>query len=231
MNENGRDERPQNRTDATFSGRSMVEMLGVLAIIGVLSVGAISGYSKAMMKYKLNKQAEQISDLIVNALTSAPEFKPLSSNGSYSLIPYYIKLNFVPENMILPNTDEQLQDVFKNNISAGYLNVSASRRTYIEMSIAFSGANDKLSNMAQCLNLVNIFKEHHAFIHTIFSQSIISEGNRYQNLQGDGNCKEGDVCLHSLTIAQSEAFCSNCFAHETASSYCRIAIDFNYNKY
>ena len=27
------------------SGRSMVEMLGTLAIIGVLSVGAIAGYS------------------------------------------------------------------------------------------------------------------------------------------------------------------------------------------
>ena len=40
------------------NGRSMVEMLGVLAIIGVLSVGAIAGYSKAMFKYKLNKQAE-----------------------------------------------------------------------------------------------------------------------------------------------------------------------------
>ena len=39
------------------AGRSMVEMLGVLAIIGVLSVGAIAGYSKAMTKYKLNKQA------------------------------------------------------------------------------------------------------------------------------------------------------------------------------
>ena len=45
------------------SGRSMVEMLGVLAIIGVLSVGAIAGYSKAMMKYKLNKQAEQLNQL------------------------------------------------------------------------------------------------------------------------------------------------------------------------
>ena len=44
MRENGRSERPQNRTDAIFSGRSMVEMLGVLAIIGVLSVGAMSGY-------------------------------------------------------------------------------------------------------------------------------------------------------------------------------------------
>ena len=37
------------------SGRSMVEMLGVLAIIGVLSVGGIAGYSKAMAKFKLSK--------------------------------------------------------------------------------------------------------------------------------------------------------------------------------
>ncbi len=37
------------------NGRSMIEMLGVLAIIGVLSVGGIAGYSKAMMKFKINK--------------------------------------------------------------------------------------------------------------------------------------------------------------------------------
>ncbi len=36
-------------------GRSMIEMLGVLAIIGVLSVGGVAGYSKAMMKWKINK--------------------------------------------------------------------------------------------------------------------------------------------------------------------------------
>ena len=30
------------------NGRSMIEMLGVLAIIGVLSGGGIIGYSKAM---------------------------------------------------------------------------------------------------------------------------------------------------------------------------------------
>ncbi len=41
-------------------GRSMVEMLGVLAIIGVLSVGGIAGYSKAMMQFKINKTINQI---------------------------------------------------------------------------------------------------------------------------------------------------------------------------
>ena len=33
------------------SGRSMVEMLGVLAIIGVLSVGGIAGYTTAINKF------------------------------------------------------------------------------------------------------------------------------------------------------------------------------------
>lgn len=48
------------------SGRSMVEMLGVLAIIGVLSIGGISGYSKAMAKYRVNKTLDQISMLVMN---------------------------------------------------------------------------------------------------------------------------------------------------------------------
>jgi len=39
----------------------MIEMLGVLAIIGVLSVGGIAGYSKAMLRYKVNKSIEQVS--------------------------------------------------------------------------------------------------------------------------------------------------------------------------
>ncbi len=39
----------------TEGGRSMVEMLGVLAIIGVLSVGGIAGYKMAMNKYRANE--------------------------------------------------------------------------------------------------------------------------------------------------------------------------------
>lgn len=51
------------------SGRSMVEMLGVLAIIGVLSVGGIAGYSKAMAKFKLTKTMDQVSTTVTNIRT------------------------------------------------------------------------------------------------------------------------------------------------------------------
>ncbi len=43
------------------SGRSMVEMLGVLAIIGVLSVGGIAGYSLSMLKHRANQVADLVS--------------------------------------------------------------------------------------------------------------------------------------------------------------------------
>ena len=53
------------RTNAQ-GGRSMIEMLGVLAIIGVLSVGGIAGYSKAMTKYRINKTIDQITQISQN---------------------------------------------------------------------------------------------------------------------------------------------------------------------
>ena len=49
-------------------GRSMIEMLGVLAIIGVLSVGGIAGYSKAMQMYKLNKWKSDFIYMMTNLL-------------------------------------------------------------------------------------------------------------------------------------------------------------------
>ena len=45
----------------TESGRSMVEMLGVLAIIGVLSIGGIAGYTQAMKKYRVNEGVSTVT--------------------------------------------------------------------------------------------------------------------------------------------------------------------------
>ena len=52
-------------------GRSMVEMLGVLAIIGVLSIGGIAGYTMAMNRYKANQILDLASKLSIMAQTGA----------------------------------------------------------------------------------------------------------------------------------------------------------------
>ncbi|MBR5130594.1 MAG: hypothetical protein IKV03_05160 [Alphaproteobacteria bacterium] len=46
-------------------GRSMVEIIGVLVVIGVLSVGAIAGYSYGMDKYRAN---EAINDVTIRGV-------------------------------------------------------------------------------------------------------------------------------------------------------------------
>ncbi len=43
------------------SGRSMVEMLGVLAIIGVLSIGGIAGYMLSMNRFRANDLIDKAS--------------------------------------------------------------------------------------------------------------------------------------------------------------------------
>ena len=47
------------------SGRSMVEMLGVLAVVGVLSIGGVMGYKYGMDKYRAN---ETINELTIRAM-------------------------------------------------------------------------------------------------------------------------------------------------------------------
>lgn len=63
------------------SGRSMVEMLGVLAIIGVLSVGGIAGYTMAMNRYRSNEIIDMANKLAVVAF-SARETYMAMHNGS-----------------------------------------------------------------------------------------------------------------------------------------------------
>ena len=106
----------------TQSGRSMVEMLGVLAIIGVLSVGAIAGYSKAMEKYRLNQYSQAISMLINNVL----QIKGQLQHGANTVTNYATllhKLKLLPDGIMYDSSSEYLHDRwFKNKILIIYNN-------------------------------------------------------------------------------------------------------------
>ncbi len=67
------------RTNET--GRSMVEMLGVLAIIGVLSVGGIAGYTMAMNRYRANEVIDLANKYAVVTF-SAYESNRALNNGT-----------------------------------------------------------------------------------------------------------------------------------------------------
>ena len=102
------------------NGRSMVEMLGVLAIIGVLSVGGIAGYSKAMNKYKINKTTDQVSMLVANIRTlfsSQGNYKDLDNENA-------IKFGVVPNDMIKTADDDTTKLV---NAFGGDVTIAAAK--------------------------------------------------------------------------------------------------------
>ncbi len=60
------------------TGRSMVEMLGVLAIIGVLSIGGIAGYTMAMNRYRANEVIDMATKYAVIAYTAQETHKAMN---------------------------------------------------------------------------------------------------------------------------------------------------------
>lgn len=64
-------------------GRSMIEMLGVLALIAILSVGGIAGYNKAVTKFKVNKTIHQIAVIAQNVRTVFANEKNYKELGYY----------------------------------------------------------------------------------------------------------------------------------------------------
>lgn len=53
------------KVSSSQSGRSMVEIIGVLAVIGVLSIGSIAGYSYGMDKYRAS---ETVNDIMLRSI-------------------------------------------------------------------------------------------------------------------------------------------------------------------
>ena len=110
------------------SGRSMIEMLGVLAIIGVLSVGGIAGYSKAMTKYRINKTADQISQLAQGIRTL------YASQKNYSSLDHTViqKAHLAPAEMFEDSYSSALMNPF-----GGYVSVFSSGKMTSSDSKAF----------------------------------------------------------------------------------------------
>ena len=106
-------------------GRSMIEMLGVLAIIGVLSVGGIAGYSKAMMKFKINKTINQITHMaaaIKTAYMQQPD-KVLDLDLDQDYVGKYARIDIstaiaigaVPQEMVR-ESENSLQNIFNGEV-------------------------------------------------------------------------------------------------------------------
>ena len=220
----------RRQADVPLCGRSMVEMLGVLAIIGVLSVGAIAGYSKAMLKYKLNKQAESFNMLLNNAIQLRPELKRAATDNGFQT-DLFDKLNLIPDGMKYMG-NKIIHDVFNNTITINYSYYPTTGFTYY-MYLSVNRSGNKSSNEFReiCRTIVTVAKENSANLLSIQMRSAQDENDPENyttaRLMGDNFCinNHPDQCLRYAGLTEMDALCNSCDSEVSCSFYVVIGID------
>ena len=181
----------------------------------LLSVGAISGYSTAMTKYKLNKQTEQLTELLNNSLIQSTNFqfaKPQSGSTSYNLISYFRQMHLFSEDMMFPTNspyyNTHVQDVFGNRIAVSA--VLTNVWSQYTLSIAL---NNNLLDV--CMNMANLIKEYHAYVYAV----TFYNGSTNTVLYGDMYCNNIALCLKNTDLVKFQQYCQQCV---------NINIDYNF---
>ena len=213
---------------AREQGRSMIEMLGVLAIIGVLSVGGIAGYSKAMEKFKLNKAVENYSMLTYGILEHLDDFKK-SQNVDIDTLK---ALNLLPENWI---HDTSLIDDYNNSLALFIRtsgNASGENNEFI-MDIYLGGTSqgENSGTISQnfsekmCVELFqNVFLPLHSS--AVHAEVYRSSGD-YYSFAGDRYCTSNRIgrkkCMVDVTLDDLHKACNSC---GKTNEYCNVNIHF-----
>ena len=215
-----RDTPIKSECDSLCTGRSMVEMLGVLAIIGVLSVGAIAGYSKAMMKYKLNQHAQAVNMLINNFLQLEGQLS-IGQNTEVCYGTLFKKMSLLPDG-ITYHTNCQLYDSWFNG------NIKIYRNTMQQQN--FGGLCFYLPVSSQgeeiCRNILFAAKENADNLWVVELIKYMSDSSvQYseKNIYGNNYCKQGEKCLYNMTLNDTEVVCNVCDGVE-----CGLCILSNY---
>ncbi|MBR6674499.1 MAG: hypothetical protein IKL32_01090 [Alphaproteobacteria bacterium] len=150
-----------SKTRTAESGRSMVEMLGTLAIIGVLSIGGIMGYSYGMDKYHANQTINDVNLRAVDLISQLSQGHtpnldswatistagyPISLNSDEAPTNYYIKVEKVPFDvcdMIAQNMPDTVKILVDNATQACANGENVMDFTYAGFEMTNGGENDE----------------------------------------------------------------------------------------
>ena len=193
------------------SGRSIIEMLGVLAIIGVLSVGGIAGYSKAMEKWKINKTISEYSMLMTGLIEYKDNFiKNSEKEKQIGLGKFIFAAHLVPESWGLSNNI--ITDTNGNGMTA-YFVKGRDERFVFDVRFARAKSNKSSFSTNLCVAFFkDIGKPLAYMMNAIFITSTQVE------YAGEGHCHFGDTsvdgyplrCLNDMTLSEMTDACQKC---------------------
>ncbi|MBO5038066.1 MAG: hypothetical protein J6C85_01220 [Alphaproteobacteria bacterium] len=184
-------------------GRSMIEMLGVLAIVGILSIGGISAFQKAMNKHKINQVTEDLSQFINEVLLYSKDWlQYLSRYGGGNIT---TEIDFlVPAKWL--RTGGYIYDSIGNKLM---LNL---RRDIGKPVLALDYIlinRDEKAKLDLCMAYFNMAKSYsdRIFGGVIWRSDSDSNGS-VSWFYGDGYCGRNKRCLKDLTLEEMRERCS-----------------------
>lgn len=196
------------------AGRSMIEMLGVLAIIGVLSVGGIAGYSKAMEMYKMNKVIDEYSSVFFELQKFRINRK--DTNG----IDYVLAKNtgVLPAGWSVWGGSLATD----NNGYVSQISQYADDPQFLYMYLLLGNKNDTPIMQAKyCQNLVQKFVQP---LHDTVYVAGLSNQSHSQELvfYGDKYCDSNKPCLSNLSISTIVEECNKCLKQTSDHCYLNV---------
>lgn len=194
------------------SGRSLMEMIGVIALIMVLTIAGFMGYQKAMNRLKIKKTTDQISTIVTSIRTFYLQQETYGGLNNESAV----NMTIIPIEM---GSDENLVNPFMGGVKIGSARLYESDT--VENGKSFFIIYDGLNRQA-CVDLasadwsgkgvnlvgIGIFGKNHSFsdIETI-AQNLLIDNTGYK---GD----YGIATLHSnilnipVPITEAATLCS-----------------------
>ena len=215
-------------------GRSMIEMLGVLAIIGVLSVGGIAGYSKAMEQFKVNKAINQYNMLIFGMLEHLDSIKKENKGEIVGLLSLAKDLSLLPVSWQADERSEYMSgygnkvtDDLGNTIQLFFVPNGFSGGTgrmvfSLFMGGLSDGENDSHSSVgfskSFCISVLN------NVVQPLHANLLWANIQNHTTLYGDTYCPKNNnrKCLNSLTMDDINSMCSYC----TKDNLCLLYLNF-----
>ena len=197
------------------AGRSMIEMLGVLAIVGVLSVGAIAEFGKAMYKWKAIKCTEEYNLFISEMLVYEKDWikmKRKQGSGHLYIGPYMEQWGMVPSSWTV--SGNYFSDRLGNRIIPFVRNDLGSFSFNWRVDIDFVLSQRKGKETAEFCRLVF----HNVIIPNrdrIFAIRVAENRNGSWNngsdwYMGSQYCGDFKNCLGTLELIDIEKLCNVC---------------------
>lgn len=201
-------------------GRSMIEMLGVLAIVGILSVGAISGYSTAMRKYKINRLKDEYTQFIHDVLLFDNEWKKMAKQHPeqelFYIHNYIIQMNLLPKLWVGGGSNWT-----KDNMGGQF--TLFVRRTTGKVNIDYQTKGTQKSNAITkdlCITMAyDVFRQMSANVYSLSAYTVLNDDNDviWLSWYGDSYCGGNRKCLSNLNLSDIITHCTSCAYNDTCT--------------